>query len=123
MDATFDITNRCPYTVWAAASPGGGRRLDQGQTWNINVNPGTIQARIWGRTNCNFDANGQGKCDTGDCGRLECQGYGSPPNTLAEFALNQPNNLDYVVSKISSLKSFNYMFSSVNQFQNCPKFK
>src|SRR5262249_4599098 len=90
--ATFDVVNQCTYPVWAAASPGGGRRLDPGQTWNLNVAPGTTMARIWGRTNCNFDANGQGQCQTGDCNRvLECQGYGSPPNTLAEFALNQPN--------------------------------
>ncbi|MCD7448577.1 hypothetical protein HAX54_044523 [Datura stramonium] len=94
--ATFNIINRCTYTVWAAASPGGGRRLD----------PGTVQARIWGRTKCNFDANGRGRCETGDCNGLrECRGYGSPPNTLAEFALNQPNNLDYV--DISLVDGFN----------------
>ncbi|KAL0373227.1 UNVERIFIED_CONTAM: Thaumatin-like protein [Sesamum calycinum] len=104
--ATFDITNQCTYTVWAAASPGGGRRLDQGQSWQINVAPGTVQARIWGRTNCNFDGNGQGQCETGDCnGVLECQGYGRAPNTLAEFALNQPNNLDFV--DISLVDGFN----------------
>lgn len=104
--ATFDVTNRCTYPVWAAASPGGGKKLDQGQSWQITVAPGTIQARIWGRTNCNFDGNGRGNCETGDCdGRLECQGYGKAPNTLAEFALNQPNNLDYV--DISLVDGFN----------------
>ncbi|CAA0838773.1 Osmotin-like protein OSM34 [Striga hermonthica] len=104
--AIFDITNRCPYTVWAAASPGGGRRLDRGQSWQINVAPGTVQARIWGRTNCNFDGSGRGRCQTGDCnGLLECRGYGQAPNTLAEFALNQPNNLDYV--DISLVDGFN----------------
>ncbi|GMH22713.1 hypothetical protein Nepgr_024556 [Nepenthes gracilis] len=36
--ATFVITNNCPYTVWAAAAPGGGQQLNQGQTWTINVN-------------------------------------------------------------------------------------
>ncbi|CAK9151671.1 unnamed protein product [Ilex paraguariensis] len=93
-NSTFDIINQCSYTVWAAASPDGGRRLDQGQSWNLNVNPGTTNARICGRTNCNFDANGQGRCETGDCnGRLECQGYGTPPNTLAEFALNHQTSL------------------------------
>ncbi|KAH0708650.1 hypothetical protein KY284_010077 [Solanum tuberosum] len=113
--ATFDIINRCTYTVWAAASPGGGRRLDSGQTWSINVNPGTTMGRIWGRTNCNFDGNGQGKCQTGDCnGRLQCQGFGSAPNTLAEFALNQPNNLDFV--DISLVDGFNIPmeFSPIN---------
>ncbi|XP_034701755.1 thaumatin-like protein 1 [Vitis riparia] len=104
--ATFDILNKCTYTVWAAASPGGGRRLDSGQSWTITVKPGTTNARIWGRTSCTFDANGRGKCKTGDCnGLLNCQGYGSPPNTLAEFALNQPNNLDYI--DISLVDGFN----------------
>ncbi|KAJ6426623.1 hypothetical protein OIU84_022259 [Salix udensis] len=104
--ATFDVVNQCTYPIWAAASPGGGRYLDPGQTWNLDVAPGTTMARIWGRTNCNFDANGQGQCGTGDCNRmLQCQGYGSPPNTLAEFALNQPNNLDYL--DISLVDGFN----------------
>ncbi|EYU18567.1 hypothetical protein MIMGU_mgv1a022143mg, partial [Erythranthe guttata] len=95
--ATFDISNRCGYTVWAAASPGSGRRLESGQSWLINVAPGTNEARIWGRTNCNFDESGQGQCQTCDCnGRLKCQGYGRALNTLAEFSLNQPNNLDFV---------------------------
>ncbi|KAI6702155.1 hypothetical protein NL676_011291 [Syzygium grande] len=81
-------------------------RLDPGQTWPLTVAPGTVMARIWGRTNCNFDANGQGQCETGDCNRLlECQGWGSPPNTLAEFALNQPNNLDFL--DISLVDGFN----------------
>ena len=104
--ATFAVLNKCTYTVWAAASPGGGMRLDPGQSWTVNVNPGTTQARIWGRTNCNFDANGNGQCQTGDCnGLLQCQGYGKAPNTLAEFALNQPNNLDFV--DISNVDGFN----------------
>ncbi|KAH0705424.1 hypothetical protein KY290_010117 [Solanum tuberosum] len=58
---------------------------------------------------------GRGKCETGDCnGLLECQGYGSPPNTLAEFALNQPNNLDFV--DISLVDGFNIPmeFSPIN---------
>ncbi|KAF2297774.1 hypothetical protein GH714_002714 [Hevea brasiliensis] len=68
--ATFTIRNNCPYTVWAAASPGGGRRLDKGQTWELNVPAGTSMARIWGRTNCNFDGSGKGHCQTGDCGGI-----------------------------------------------------
>ncbi|PWA46500.1 thaumatin-like protein 2 [Artemisia annua] len=104
--ANFDVINQCPYTVWAAASPGGGRRLETGQSWQLTVAPGTAGARIWGRTNCNFDANGRGKCETGDCnGLLECQGYGTPPNTLAEFALNQDNNNDF--PDISLVDGFN----------------
>ncbi|KAF2297773.1 hypothetical protein GH714_002710 [Hevea brasiliensis] len=104
--ATFTIRNNCPYTVWAAASPGGGRRLDQGQTWELNVPAGTSMARIWGRTNCNFDGSGKGHCQTGDCGGiLACQGWGVPPNTLAEYALNQYGNLDFY--DISLVDGFN----------------
>ncbi|KAE8683837.1 Osmotin-like protein OSML13 [Hibiscus syriacus] len=94
--ARFEIRNECSYTVWAAASPGGGRRLNPSQSWTINVPAGTAMARIWGRTNCNFDGSGRGRCQTGDCGGLlQCQGWGSPPNTLAEYALNQFGNLDF----------------------------
>ncbi|KAL1355825.1 hypothetical protein HN51_007800 [Arachis hypogaea] len=104
--ANFEIINNCPYTVWAAASPGGGMRLDRGQTWNIWVAPGTTMGRIWGRTGCNFDGNGQGHCQTGDCtGGLQCQGWGVPPNTLAEFALNQYANQDFY--DISVIDGFN----------------
>ncbi|RWW25015.1 hypothetical protein GW17_00010665 [Ensete ventricosum] len=43
---------------------------------------------------------------TGDCGGLlECQAYGSPPNTLAEFSLNQDNNNDFI--DISLVDGFN----------------
>ncbi|KAJ7944885.1 Thaumatin [Quillaja saponaria] len=104
--ANFEIRNDCPYTVWAAASPGGGRRLERGQTWNLWVAPGTAMARIWGRTNCNFDGSGRGRCQTGDCtGGLECKGWGVPPNTLAEYALNQYGNLDFY--DISLVDGFN----------------
>ncbi|KAK8989624.1 hypothetical protein V6N11_064042 [Hibiscus sabdariffa] len=74
--ATFNIRNNCPYTVWAAAVPGGGRQLGRGGTWNLNVNVGTTGAP-----------------------------YGAPPNTLAEFALNQYNNLDFF--DISLVDGFN----------------
>ncbi|TYH97665.1 hypothetical protein ES332_A12G258300v1 [Gossypium tomentosum] len=104
--ARFEIRNECPYTVWAAASPGGGRRLDRWKSWTIDVPAGTAMARIWGRTNCNFDASGRGHCQTGDCGGLlQCQGWGVPPNTLAEYALNQFGNMDFY--DISLVDGFN----------------
>ncbi|KAL0331267.1 UNVERIFIED_CONTAM: Thaumatin-like protein [Sesamum angustifolium] len=104
--ATFDIRNNCPFTVWAAAVPGGGRPLNSGQTWTINVAAGTQGARVWARTGCSFDGAGRGRCQTGDCnGLLQCQAYGAPPNTLAEYALNQFNNLDFF--DISLVDGFN----------------
>ncbi|PON86454.1 Thaumatin [Trema orientale] len=77
--ARFDITNSCSFVVWAAAVPVGGRQLNPGQTWHL---------------------------DTGDCGGLlECRGYGQPPNTLAEYSLNQYKNLDFF--DISLVDGFN----------------
>nr|GMC94775.1 osmotin-like protein [Ipomoea batatas]GME21768.1 osmotin-like protein [Ipomoea batatas] len=63
-------------------------------------------ARIWGRTNCNFDASGRGSCETGDCGgALQCTAWGKPPNTLAEFTLTGDNNFDTI--DISLVDGFN----------------
>ncbi|KAA0042788.1 hypothetical protein IC582_022334 [Cucumis melo] len=104
--ATFEVHNKCPFSVWAAAVPGGGQQLNQNDIWIFDVNPGTVAARVWARTNCNFDDSGHGGCETGDCGGLlQCQAYGSPPNTLAEYALNQFNNLDFF--DISLVDGFN----------------
>ncbi|XP_050290838.1 protein P21-like [Quercus robur] len=104
--ARFDITNNCNFTIWAAASPGGGREINKGGTWTLEVVGPTTGGRIWARTNCNFYGSGRGTCATGDCdGLLQCQDYGTPPNTLAEFALNQYQNLDYI--DISLVDGFN----------------
>ncbi|XP_054812913.1 protein P21-like [Prosopis cineraria] len=105
--ARFDVTNRCPYTVWAAAVPtGGGRQLNTNDMWSFDVAAGTVRARIWARTNCNFDGSGQGHCETGDCkGLLACNEYGAAPNTLAEFSLNQYMNRDFY--DISLVQGFN----------------
>ncbi|KAJ1416096.1 Thaumatin, conserved site [Sesbania bispinosa] len=120
--ANFEIVNNCPYTVWAAASPGGGRRLDRGQTWNLWVAPGTAMARIWGRTGCNFDGSGRGRCQTGDCtGGLQCTGWGVPPNTLAEFALNQFGNQDFY--DISLVDGFNIPMDFYPLNGNCHKIR
>ncbi|KAE8671574.1 putative Elicitor-responsive protein [Hibiscus syriacus] len=54
------IRNECSYTVWAAASPGGGRRLVPFQSGTINMPAGTPTAHIWGRTNCNIDGSVDG---------------------------------------------------------------
>ncbi|KAL3499385.1 hypothetical protein ACH5RR_038478 [Cinchona calisaya] len=84
------------HNLGSSRPPGGGQQLNQGQTWTINVAAGTAGARIWARTNCNFDGSGHGSCQTGDCGGvLQCSAYGAPPNTLAEYALNQFRNLDF----------------------------
>ncbi|KAK3019294.1 hypothetical protein RJ639_004614 [Escallonia herrerae] len=45
--ATLNSRNNCPFTVWAGAVPGGGRQLDNGQTWDLDIPTGTTGARIW----------------------------------------------------------------------------
>ncbi|KAK1438336.1 hypothetical protein QVD17_04144 [Tagetes erecta] len=104
--SVFSILNNCSYTVWVGAVPGGGQRLNSYQTWSLYVPSGTSGGRIWPRTNCTFDGSGQGRCETGDCnGSLRCQSYGNPPNTLAEYTLNQFGNLDFF--DISLMDGFN----------------
>ncbi|KAG6530900.1 thaumatin-like protein [Zingiber officinale] len=105
--ATFQIINNCSFTVWAAwattgPQAGGGNQLNSGQSWTININAGSTGGRIWARTGCSTDGRG---CQTGDCGMLQCQGYGRAPNTLAEFSLNQSNNLDFF--DISNVAGYN----------------
>nr|AAR21072.1 PR5 allergen Jun r 3.2 precursor [Juniperus rigida] len=91
----FDIRNQCGYTVWAAGLPGGGKRLDQGQTWTLNLAAGTASARFWGRTGCTFDASGKGSCKTGDCGgQLSCTVSGAVPATLAEYTQSDQDYYD-----------------------------
>ncbi|KAF3949657.1 hypothetical protein CMV_024502 [Castanea mollissima] len=106
--ARFDITNNCNFTIWAAAAPiAGGRQINEGGIWSLEVSPGSSAVgRIWARTGCNFDGSGNGSCQTGDCGGLlQCKAYGAPPNTLAEFRLNQFQNLDFF--DISLVDGFN----------------
>ncbi|GJN23834.1 hypothetical protein PR202_gb11520 [Eleusine coracana subsp. coracana] len=119
--AIFTITNKCPFTVWAAAVPsGGGKQLASGETWSIDVPAGTTGGRVWARTGCSFDGNGNGRCETGDCGGvLQCSQYGQPPNTLAEFALNQFMNLDFF--DISLIDGFNVPMDFVGDGAGCPK--
>lgn len=93
--ASIVIQNKCAYTVWAAAVPGGGQMLPTGHTWTLDVTASTHTGRIWGRTNRTFNTNGTGSCQTGDCGGLlRCTAYGSPPATLAEYSLNGFNKIE-----------------------------
>lgn len=85
---TLSISNRCSYTIWPAAVPGGGMQLDPGESWTLNMPTSTTTGRVWPRTNCSFDSAGNGSCQTGDCGGvLTCTGSGQPPCTLAEFSI------------------------------------
>lgn len=85
------VTNNCQETIWPAfASQAGtgpatnGFELDTGKSKSLSVGA-DWQGRIWGRTNCSFNAEGTGAsnlngnngagaaCGTGDCnGVLNC---------------------------------------------------
>lgn len=97
------FVNHMDETIWVAASPGNpparlavtGWKLPVGEHVTITV-PNHWNARFWGRTGCHFDAAGQGDCQTGDCsGRLQCNGFGAIPVTLAEYDLDAWDNLDF----------------------------
>jgi hypothetical protein len=86
------ITNNCGETIWPAIASQtgtgpetGGFELKPGTSKNLTVG-GDWQGRVWGRTNCSFNADGPGAsnlngnngggqaCQTGDCnGVLSCQ--------------------------------------------------
>ncbi|XP_057525408.1 protein P21-like [Amaranthus tricolor] len=117
---TFTVKNNCPYTVWGAAVPGGGQQMNPGATWTVTANPGRTGARIWARTGCTATGPNGLRCNTGDCGGvLQCTGYGTPPNTLAEYALKQFNNLDFF--DISLVDGFNVPMSFLPDGGQCSK--
>ncbi|CAP67621.1 uncharacterized protein PODANS_1_15140 [Podospora anserina S mat+] len=100
------VTNNCAETIWPGIAtqngigPGtGGFELGPGASRQMYVSP-DWQGRVWGRTNCSFNADGTGPsnlngvngagaaCLTGDCfAQLDCQFTGAVPVTLAEFNL------------------------------------
>lgn len=85
------IQNLCPETIWpgigtqAGTGAGtGGFELPSGSSKSFTVSA-DWQGRVWGRTNCSFNADGSGAsnkngnngggaaCTTGDCGGvLDC---------------------------------------------------
>lgn len=95
------FVNRMQQTVWVAASPDAshpmartGWVLRPSQRVTVIV-PNHWNGRFWGRTGCVFHG-GRGHCQTGDCaGRLQCQGWGAIPATLAEYDLDAWDNLDF----------------------------
>ncbi|GMI91229.1 thaumatin-like protein 3 [Hibiscus trionum] len=98
----FTLENRCSFTVWPGSLAGtgpalgdGGFALAPGSSSQLQPPPGW-SGRFWGRTGCNFDNSGAGKCVTGNCGGgLKCTGGGEPPVSLVEFTLNGSDNKDF----------------------------
>uniref|UniRef100_A0A0D6R3R4 Thaumatin-like protein n=1 Tax=Araucaria cunninghamii TaxID=56994 RepID=A0A0D6R3R4_ARACU len=102
--STFTLINSCDYTVWPGILAGAGTsplsttgfELSAGESRAVDA-PEGWSGRLWGRTLCTFDADGHGKCATGDCGgSLECKGNNAaPPATLAEFTLGKDTLPDF----------------------------
>ena len=89
----LQITNQCPEVIYPAIGTQAGTapevqgfRLDLGETRKLSVSA-DWQGRVWGRTNCSFNADGTGPsntggnngggsaCSTGDCGGIvDCRG-------------------------------------------------
>ncbi|CAH8357381.1 unnamed protein product [Eruca vesicaria subsp. sativa] len=99
----FTIVNSCSFPVWPGIITGdnglqlngGGFDLTPGASVDLTA-PAGWSGRIWGRTGCNFDAFGNGKCLTGDCGKLQCSGAGgTSPVTLAEFTIGLGGAIDF----------------------------
>ncbi|KAF2296752.1 hypothetical protein GH714_001651 [Hevea brasiliensis] len=117
----FTIINHCEETIWPAITPGenfngGGFVLKPGQSIVFNAPVGWI-GRIWGRTGCNFDKNGNGSCQTGACGTsLTCKASGQPPASLAEFTLSATDYYD-----VSLVDGFNLplVVTPINGQGNC----
>ena len=81
------ISNLCPETIYpgivtqaGTAPPASGFELNTGDTKNLTVSS-DWQGRVWGRTNCSFNAQGTGPANTGGlngggqaCGTGDCNG-------------------------------------------------
>ncbi|CAL5327255.1 unnamed protein product [Camellia sinensis] len=117
----FTLINDCKETIWPAITPGenfngGGFALKSGQSI-VSTAPVGWSGRIWGRTGCNFDKNGNGMCQTGGCGTsLKCTAFGEPPATFAEFTLA---TLDFY--DVSLVDGFNIPLAvkTINGKGNC----
>lgn len=117
----FTIVNYCKETLWPAVTPGeyfngGGFVLKPGQS-AVFTAPVSWSGRIWARTGCKFDQNGNGQCQTGSCGTtLKCSASGKTPASLAEFTLAQPDFYD-----VSLVDGFNVPIAirPINGKGNC----
>ncbi|KAK3013750.1 LOW QUALITY PROTEIN: hypothetical protein RJ639_010042, partial [Escallonia herrerae] len=113
--ATFNIRNNSPFTG-ADAVPGGGRPLDSGQTWDL-TSPLAPQEDVYGlepTATSTEQVEARAK-------QVTATGYSiaktTPPNTLAEFGLNQFQNQDFF--DISLVDGFNVVMEFIPTSNGC----
>ncbi|KAM2449731.1 hypothetical protein PS1_019803 [Malus domestica] len=132
---TFTIVNNCKETVWPAVIPAdnftaGSFVLKPGQSILFTA-PVSWSGRIWGRTGCNFDKNGNGSCQTGCGSTHQCGASAKPPATLAEFTLAKQDfydvslvdgfNLPLVVTPLNGTGNCSVSGCDTDLRPNCPK--
>ncbi|KAF2143421.1 uncharacterized protein K452DRAFT_247970 [Aplosporella prunicola CBS 121167] len=120
------VSNWCSDTIWPGfltqsgfGPVSSGFALQSGESRNQTVSE-DWQGRIWGRTNCTFDDNGNASedgptaCGSGDCNaKLECVVSGNNPVTLAEFTLDAGDGQTYY--DISMVDGYNLPMAIVLQ--------
>ena len=82
--AQLTLHNQCAETIWPAWTRTGGfdatvldpslwAPLSPGESHDVPVYYNSSrEIGFWGRTRCSFDEQGQGACETGDCGGFVC---------------------------------------------------
>ncbi|KAH6630511.1 thaumatin family protein [Chaetomium sp. MPI-SDFR-AT-0129] len=126
------ITNSCEESIWpglvtqtGVGPPSHGFELVPG-TSRVMFLSSDWAGRVWGRTNCTFNADGTGPrtpegvngrgraCLTGDCGgRRNCTGSGENPTTVSEFTFRGGSNNDQTFYDISLVDGYNLPVSIV----------
>ena len=128
---TFTFVNNTNQTIWVGAvgNPGypapnnGGWELAAHATMDV-FTTNDWAGLFWGRTGCSFDSQGNGTCETGDCGNgLQCKGarYNTVGGTsLAEFALNKYQGLDFYDVSLVDGSNIPLYINTVNSSQPDP---
>jgi hypothetical protein len=96
------LINAMDTGIWAAwlgsvTPEGGGVYIEpNGGKYTLKVPDNWSGGKIWARTGCVFGADGKGKCLTGDCGKLRCDGKSpAAPVTMTEWVLQGSDGQDF----------------------------
>lgn len=91
------LVNHCTQSVWPGVQGTGGHPAPNRGGFHMGPMeeaffevPFGWSGRVWARQGCFFDQNGNGTCQTGNCGgQLHCNGLGtSPPATIVLLSLS-----------------------------------